>query len=535
MEGFLKLFIDDLESKVGSLYYDEDFDISDDGIRLELEEYPGIVVEVDILLDHMDIYQVFSYYDYKKSEREAVDKEEIEQEISRYYEQKDFEKAVSMKYKVEVWEDDCWGCPCLDILVGLRNVKCDIGIVEDFIKIYSTVNSSIMVNDFSEIKKQRLERLLESFLQKANFKICERKDISYIPIEENCVVSYIGKEYVLLKNNLETAAIKKSYYDLFFKILEEVEYFSDYRVEIYPKYIKYITCSYEISISRIDEDEALNIETLYFNINLQDFILFADGENLSRIEKTFNENNVYVKDVKMMFVPHIYTEGQTDCLHIKSALQSSLLYNGREWVFDEGITNKGDRELLKTCEVFGNRSSEATCARIAIFDRDGSISLKEIEDDKKGFKDWGNRMYSFALPVPKHREKTPNISIEHYYSDEELFREYNINGINRRLYMGWEFDNIGRAVSLRKVRRSSNKCGPKSIAILDSEVYDMDTDTNIDYALSKSKFAEQMSSSKLSKEAVMAFDGLFAKIMEVLRYDEENYGKLANNRVLTKL
>ena len=101
--------------------------------------------------------------------------------------------------------------------------------------------------------------------------------------------------------------------------------------------------------------------------------------------------------------------------------------------------------------------------------------------------------------------------------------------------MGWEFDNIGRAVSLRKVRRSSNKCGPKSIAILDSEVYDMDTDTNIDYALSKSKFAEQMSSSKLSKEAVMAFDGLFAKIMEVLRYDEENYGKLANNRVLTKL
>lgn len=167
--------------------------------------------------------------------------------------------------------------------------------------------------------------------------------------------------------------------------------------------------------------------------------------------------------------------------------------------------------------------------------RDGSISLKEIEDDKKGFKDWGNRMYSFALPVPKHREKTPNISIEHYYSDEELFREYNINGINRRLYMGWEFDNIGRAVSLRKVRRSSNKCGPKSIAILDSEVYDMDTDTNIDYALSKSKFAEQMSSSKLSKEAVMAFGGLFAKIMEVLRYDEENYGKLANNRVLTKL
>lgn len=34
----VKLFIDDLESKVGSLYYDEDFDISDDGIRLEIDE-----------------------------------------------------------------------------------------------------------------------------------------------------------------------------------------------------------------------------------------------------------------------------------------------------------------------------------------------------------------------------------------------------------------------------------------------------------------------------------------------------------------
>lgn len=87
--------------------------------------------------------------------------------------------------------------------------------------------------------------------------------------------------------------------------------------------------------------------------------------------------------------------------------------------------------------------------------------------------------------------------------------------------MGCEFDSIGRAVQIRKVRKTPNKCGPDSIAILDSEVYDIDSNSDIDYALSKSQFTERICVSKLSREAENAFNGLFLKIMEVLRYDEK--------------
>ena len=31
-----------------------------------------------------------------------------------------------------------------------------------------------------------------------------------------------------------------------------------------------------------------------------------------------------------------------------------------------------------------------------------------------------NKVFSFVLPVPKNRKNTPNICIEHLYSDEEI-------------------------------------------------------------------------------------------------------------------
>ena len=66
IEGFLKLFIDGMASEVGSLYYDDDINDDEDVLRLDLEDYPGVVVEVDTLLEYMDIYRIFPYYDYHK-------------------------------------------------------------------------------------------------------------------------------------------------------------------------------------------------------------------------------------------------------------------------------------------------------------------------------------------------------------------------------------------------------------------------------------------------------------------------------------
>ena len=523
MNGFLKLFIDDLTAEICSLYYDEESDIDEDEIRLEPEEYPGIVIEVDRLMNHINVYRVFSYYDYNKREREAGVLEEIEQEIMRYYEQKDFEKALSRRYKSEVWADDYWGCPCVDVLVGWRNIKCDIRIVKDFIEIYSTFDLLQGNSGLPETRKFRLERLLGGRTVNSGFQICERADINYTPLENNCIF-YIGKEYILLKNQSETAAIQKCHYDLLMEILEDVEYFSDYYVEILSNVIRFVTCSYTIDIARIDDRSAINTETVYFDLSLQNFLLFVTGENLERLEATIGENNAQTKDLYKFFLPHLYTEGQTDWLHIKNALKYSLAYKDKEWIFDEKKAEKGDRELLELCRIYGNRD-DGTCVRIAIFDRDGSIELKKIEDAEKGFKEWGNRMYSFALPVPKHREKTPNVSIEHYYTDEEIFHEYEIGGVVRRLYMGFEFDDIGRSISLRKICGTPKKCGDGSIAILDSGVYDIDSDSKTDYALSKARFTEKICGATLSDDAIQAFEGLFAKIMKVIKHDEEKHGK----------
>ena len=520
IEGFLKLFIDGMASEVGSLYYDDDINDDEDVLRLDLEDYPGVVVEVDTLLEYMDIYRIFPYYDYHKDERASADLEDLEREIALYYEQKDFEKAVSTKYNVDIWGDDCWGCPGYDVFVGLKQVKCDISIVKAFVDICSNFWAVNREREFADIRKRRLEDLLSQCWEYSHLNIRERENIDYAPLEDKSVVSYSGKEYVLLKTKLENAAIKKSHYELFLKILEEIEYFSDYRTEIYSEHIRYITCSYVVDVPRVDEIVATKAETLSFDLDLGKLLLFVSGDDLAILAKTFADNNAQTRDIQRMFSPHLYTEGQTDCVHIKNAMNSSFFFKNQNWVLDETKSRKGDRELLNLCRAYGN-DSEATSARIAIFDRDGSITLREIEEEGKGFKDWGNRMYSFALPVPKHRESTPSISIEHYYSDEELFREYDIDGVKRRLYMGCEFDSIGRAVQIRKVRKTPNKCGPDSIAILDSEVYDIDSNSDIDYALSKSQFTERICVSKLSSESENAFNGLFLKIMEVLRYDEK--------------
>ncbi|CCQ67599.1 RNA-directed DNA polymerase (Reverse transcriptase) [Crocosphaera watsonii WH 0402] len=72
---------------------------------------------------------------------------------------------------------------------------------------------------------------------------------------------------------------------------------------------------------------------------------------------------------------------------------------------------------------------------IAIFDRDEPNIMKNIHDDSQGFKDWENGVYSFALPIPKHRENK-EICIEHYYRDSEI---QTIDNDKRRLFLSDEF------------------------------------------------------------------------------------------------
>ena len=533
IESFLKLFIDDLEKAVGPLYYDDD-NAFDDPVRLELEDIPNIIIEVAPTLEYMNVYRVFSYYSYSRSIREKLDdKEELENDIYQFFEQQEYEKYLrQLPFTIDTNIEDCWGCPCYDVYVGITNVQCDVNLAKKFIELTRTFDSLDAPRDLNAFKTRKLNEILQRFgtnISSSQISIIVRDPIDYKPLSNDKTIVHCGSEYVLIRNEELNAAIPKYLYDIFLCILNEIEFFSDYTIEITPFQVKFITCSFIIEMLQSDEKLAISTETVLFNSNLSNLILFLPKENRELLSKTISESLSDDDTSKYMhryFSPHIYTEGQTDCMHIKHAFELSPISNREVWYFDEALLHdKGDKQLQKLCETL-SRCSDSSHAKIAIFDRDGSIPLEDIEDEKKGYRDWGNRVYSIALPLPQHRISTPRISIEHYYSNEEIFFEHKISGINRRLYMGNEFDRTGLALQIGKKTKNRNKCGPDSIAIIDCDVYDFDDSTETNYALSKMKFAESMCAlANISIEATQAFALLFSKISKIIRDDNDWYGK----------
>ena len=524
---FLKSFINDLQNTVGSLYYEEE-DLNGEVVRLELEDIPYVMVEIETSLNYMNIYRVFSYQDFSRHIREKLsdkeDIEELEQDIFTYYVQNDYVKFLQKsQIDVDIYTDDCWGCPCYDTYVGLMQIPCDVISAKEFVALTQKFDTSLLPYSFKEYRKQKLDEVLKHYRldgDSSNFCIREKENINYRPMDAERTVFYFGVEYILFKSDGINAAITKEYYDICMRILNEVEYFSDFTIKLTPTHVRFITCSFYIDIIRSDDAFAIKTEMVFFNSELSKISLFSSEDDRENLAKTIKDDNEEI--LQKMQAPHIYTEGQTDCMHIKHAFELSPFAENNYWIFDERVVkNKGDKELLNWCRTCC-KNGDAYHAIIAIFDRDGSININDIEDEKKGYKAWGNRVYSLALPLPKHRKSTPKISIEHYYSDDEIIQECEINGIKRRLYMGKEFDEIGRAPALGKMTKNYNKCGRDNINIIDNDVYDFNSSSKTNYALSKMKFAQKICESvNISVEAQTAFNALFSKIMEILKYDSE--------------
>jgi DNA polymerase III delta prime subunit len=179
----------------------------------------------------------------------------------------------------------------------------------------------------------------------------------------------------------------------------------------------------------------------------------------------------------------IWTEGKTDWQHLKHAFQK--LGAGSRFQFEEFTGDWGDDRLFNQCVALSRVPQ--TRPTIFIFDRDNDALLPKIDDPALGYRAWGNKVYSLAIPVPGHRQHETAISIEFYYSDDEL-RTLDRNG--RRLYLSSEFDPAsGRhrtepQLSIGNKHRLSGKGVP--VRIVDSDVYD---EQSRNRALSKADFA----------------------------------------------
>jgi len=184
--------------------------------------------------------------------------------------------------------------------------------------------------------------------------------------------------------------------------------------------------------------------------------------------------------------PLIITEGKSDWKHLKKAKEK--LNIGDNFVFYEYDTDMGDKELLKLCKAYTKLPNDKPL--IFIFDRDNSQIIKEVCNEGKDFKSWGNNIFSFAIPIPERRKDYERISIEFYYSDEEIKKE---DSYGRRLFLSSEFREksglhkhspnikIGNATKLKEITEE------KKSKIIDSDVFN-EKDENI--ALSKSDFAD---------------------------------------------
>ncbi|MEL0652580.1 AAA family ATPase [Algibacter sp. TI.3.09] len=160
------------------------------------------------------------------------------------------------------------------------------------------------------------------------------------------------------------------------------------------------------------------------SISLNDFSEMKSAYNI--FVKGFNELQITLNTVneklKNLTKPLIITEGKTDWKHLKNALrklnaESKFLDLDFDFLEYEEEIQMGDSHLKQLCEQTSKLDNDRKV--ICIFDRDDNNIIRDMNCGNT-FKDWGNSVYSFCIPKPTHREDYNKISIEFYYTDDEI-------------------------------------------------------------------------------------------------------------------
>jgi len=194
----------------------------------------------------------------------------------------------------------------------------------------------------------------------------------------------------------------------------------------------------------------------------------------------------------------VITEGKTDWKHIKNATDG--LGAGRDCTVLEFEDDRGDDVALRMCEYFATVPQKDRY--IFIFDRDNPRIIGRLNGmtiDGEEFQRWGNNVFSFMIPIPPHRSGFEHISIEFYYTDEEIRTR---DGSGKRLHFSNELKKEilpGNVVRKIEIEPDAALELTKRIDADDaSKIFDADGRA---VGLSKSAFAENI----LAREK--GFDG----------------------------
>jgi len=182
--------------------------------------------------------------------------------------------------------------------------------------------------------------------------------------------------------------------------------------------------------------------------------------------------------------PLIITEGKTDVQYLKKA-KEKLSLDDLDIEFYEINEDWGNSKLKALLEHLSKIPQNRKI--IGIFDRDDNNIVNDIEKDEKSFKNYGNNVYAFCIPLVNEDVYGDKISIEHYFPEEILKKEHN----GKRLFLGNEFYKSGKSKDGEcntKISQIQNKV--EINGIIDEKVFkinDLEEKNNI--ALSKANFA----------------------------------------------
>ncbi len=232
-------------------------------------------------------------------------------------------------------------------------------------------------------------------------------------------------------------------------------------------------------------------------IDLDNQGIVCEPKNNEMYKEVYNmmidENNRFAEKFRKLEVkiqegtkPLVITEGKTDIKHI---LKAKEVLGIEDIDFDDFEINEdwGDSKL-KTLLISLSKVSQSRKI-IGIFDRDVEDYLKFVEDNTNQYKDLGNNVFAFAIPLVNKELYGGKISIEHYYKKENLLKE---DSNNRRLFLGEEFNKSGKSLDGQyntKVSCIKNKV--EINGIIDEKVFLIsDIEEKSSIALSKNSFAD---------------------------------------------
>ena len=157
------------------------------------------------------------------------------------------------------------------------------------------------------------------------------------------------------------------------------------------------------------------------------------GENDQFAKKYYQLENT----LKAIKKPLVITEGKTDIKFIQKAKDVLGL---NDVIFDiitpdqqpDGYSNL-QKMLEQLCKI------KRPFPIIGIFDRDVDDIVKKVDIGDGKYKNYGNKVYAFCIPIPKFREDSgqTKISIEYLFSDEEI--KSPVDEVGHRLFFGTEF------------------------------------------------------------------------------------------------